>query len=458
MAGPGSPGVDLRPPRALSRARKLAQPPWRALALLANWIRTRLALRISLLVVGVTLAAGLLGSLGLALLARHAAREPLGQGVGVLGWLRFGMVCLTLVLGLVLAFVLNRALVRPIVDLSRRLRQREAATGAPLVPPIGHEEDEIGRLAVEVNALVGRLEQALGQEQERSGRLTRDQRKSQAILEHADAGLFVVRGDGTLETWTPAFCRLLGLGPGQPDPEIPFHLLFGSASIPAEICLRTCQAEQARQVAILQLTEPDGQGHRWLKLTLERINPDWIQGQLEDITSYRDDAMAAEELAIRDPLTGAFNRLGAERALQERLAPSRGPMAVMLLDLDRFKPVNDTYGHAAGDEVLREVAARMKAGLRHSDVLARLGGDEFLIVVDAIQTEDAARTIARNLIQALNQPIHLPGLEPIQIGASLGIAFGGGPEPLTRAALLKRADQAMYEAKQAGRNRFQFYR
>ena len=219
-------------------------------------ISHRLTLRVTLPVMGLAFATGLLALLGAERLAQPGVADPAAAAqhlASVLALVRIASLGLPLALGLLLALILDGALVRPIADLSRRLRQWQGAAGPSLAPPAGHEQDELGRLAADLNALVGRLERALAQERERTARLAQDQRRSQAILDHVGTGIFVVRGDGTLETWTPAFLRLLGQEASAPDPEVPFQLLFGPESVQAEVCLRACQVAPGRQVATLRL-------------------------------------------------------------------------------------------------------------------------------------------------------------------------------------------------------------
>ncbi|MNN19909.1 Cyclic di-GMP phosphodiesterase Gmr [compost metagenome] len=128
---------------------------------------------------------------------------------------------------------------------------------------------------------------------------------------------------------------------------------------------------------------------------------------------------------------------------------------MLFLDLDRFKPVNDTFGHAVGDRLLQAVAQRLSDGLRSSDTVARLGGDEFLLILEDVAGAEAAGQLADNLLAALQEPFRIDGHD-LQIGASIGIALY--PDDGEDAAHLARsADTAMYQAKEAGRNRYAFH-
>lgn len=163
-------------------------------------------------------------------------------------------------------------------------------------------------------------------------------------------------------------------------------------------------------------------------------------------------------MARHDSLTGLPNRSLAMEQLQYLLGkPRRGQdmIAVMFLDLDNFKTINDSLSHSAGDELLCKVGEALSLAVRGSDMAARMSGDEFLIVLGDLENEDAAADTATRILQALSQPFVLDGVE-VPITASLGIALAprDGNEP---AVLLKHADLAMYQAKDAGRNAFRFF-
>jgi len=162
------------------------------------------------------------------------------------------------------------------------------------------------------------------------------------------------------------------------------------------------------------------------------------------------------QLSLHDPLTGLANRrflLENERHLIAGAKRSRAQMAVLAVDLDAFKAVNDQYGHAAGDAVLVKSAERMKLLLREADVIARFGGDEFVIVLGQVDDAEAAREVARRVVESLRQPIPLAEGGTARIGASVGIAMCCD-DGETLGDLLKKADAALYAAKREGKNTF----
>lgn len=165
-----------------------------------------------------------------------------------------------------------------------------------------------------------------------------------------------------------------------------------------------------------------------------------------------------EQLAHHDQLTGLPNRLLLQLRLRhtiERATRNDAMCAVLFLDLDHFKPVNDTLGHVAGDELLKLASARMRERLRDIDTLARIGGDEFVIVLEEVYSHENAAAIAHALIKQLSNPFMLSGGQQVNISASIGISTY--PYDATHPdELLERADTALYAAKQAGRGTWHF--
>jgi diguanylate cyclase (GGDEF)-like protein len=160
----------------------------------------------------------------------------------------------------------------------------------------------------------------------------------------------------------------------------------------------------------------------------------------------------SDDLARHDPLTGVRNRAGFIDALDAKLVDSRNveSFALLYLDLDHFKPVNDSFGHAAGDSVLRTIAQNLRAVLPAADVIARIGGDEFVILSWDV-TRDEAIAIAERVISAITAPITLADGASVTIGVSIGIAIA--PDHGNDAeTLLALADAALYEAKSSGKS------
>ena len=187
----------------------------------------------------------------------------------------------------------------------------------------------------------------------------------------------------------------------------------------------------------------------------EEGGPEFVIVMLEDVTARK---LAEQELshrALHDPLTGLpnrdllYDRLGM--ALTRMPRQEEAAAAVLFLDLDRFKDVNDTFGHAAGDRLLVAVAHRLEGSLRPSDTVSRFGGDEFVLLCEDVTGEDGAMTAALRVLQSLARPFMLDEAE-VYVEASLGVAVATGAKQRPE-QLIREADAAMYRAKELGRNR-----
>ena len=178
----------------------------------------------------------------------------------------------------------------------------------------------------------------------------------------------------------------------------------------------------------------------------------------QDVTERQQAAELIRYMANHDSLTNLPNRNFCNKRLPQAISLAKRHdriVCLLFIDLDRFKPINDKYGHAVGDKVLLQVADRLKKMLRASDSVCRLGGDEFVILLESTQSIEGSEYVAKKTIELLNEPIVVDGHE-CSIGASIGISI----YPLDSQdadTILQHADIAMYEAKKKGRNRFELY-
>lgn len=211
----------------------------------------------------------------------------------------------------------------------------------------------------------------------------------------------------------------------------------------SDLALRESQRELEQQVLVLRDSE-------------ERM-----EEQAARLVDVVDELAVAEEkmkfLANHDPLTELPSMRLCRDRMEMAMADTRrngGKFALMFVDLDGFKLVNDGFGHDAGDIVLKEVAVRMRGAVRATDTVARIGGDEFIVLLTRIKDDSGAAGVARKLIDLVSQPIPV-GDDLVTIGASIGIAFYPGDGDSCD-ALLQRADELMYEVKRTGKNNFGF--
>ena len=217
-----------------------------------------------------------------------------------------------------------------------------------------------------------------------------------------------------------------------------------AASVPVIPDVYSFREAQVLSQAMRSMLEVERQHMR----TLERVNE-----QLEAKVAERTAELHA--LAMSDTLTGLPNRRALMHMLPQALKRAvrlRRSCAVLFLDLDGFKAINDNFGHEEGDELLVQVGARIVAAVRKTDMVARLAGDEFVIILEMLPTPDDAEATARKILPQLRLPFALSN-NVVTIGASIGVAVFMPEDPIDMAALLARADQAMYQAKAEGKNR-----
>jgi diguanylate cyclase (GGDEF)-like protein len=284
-------------------------------------------------------------------------------------------------------------------------------------------------------------------------------------LSNMAQGLCMFDGERHLTVWNDRYVELLGmperlLKVGTPLREILAYRV-------ARDMRRTIDDPAVKlRVTELLMLAPDASrvdelsDGRFVMLTRRPMaGGGWVT-MVEDITERRRAEAEIVHLARHDVLTGLANRAEFNARLEEasrRLKRNGGSVTVMMIDLDRFKAVNDTLGHLAGDQLLSEVARRLQATVRDIDVLARLGGDEFAIIQEGgADQREGAVALALRIIGAISVPFDLNGNQ-VEVGTSIGIALApeDGLEP---DELLKRADLALYSVKSNGRNDFCLFR
>lgn len=283
------------------------------------------------------------------------------------------------------------------------------------------------------------------------------------VFEHSIEGIVVTDMKGDILQVNQAFSKITGYSAEEAIGQNP--KILKSNKHEAEFYQRMWT----------QLSE-QGQwsGEIWNRRKSGDVYPEWLtinavhdpQGRItnyvsifHDITELKRQQEALEHQAQHDALTGLPNRILFNDRLQmalNRMEREKGnQMALMFLDLDNFKHINDEFGHTAGDQLLIELANRLKVLLRLGDTLARQGGDEFLILLPDIESVDNVCLVANRLLQTMNQPYHYKEIEYFVTG-SIGITIAP-IDSVYPDTLIKNADMAMYKAKKMGRNNFQFF-
>ncbi len=225
---------------------------------------------------------------------------------------------------------------------------------------------------------------------------------------------------------------------------------------PLQACMQSFDHERCTRIWRLHA---DTQTWRDYEITATKLTEPVAGGTLllncYDVTEQRQLAAHYQHRALHDPLTGLPNRAFLLERLERTLTTviaRRGQCALLFLDLDHFKHINDSLGHAAGDELLIDVSRRLRTCVRPCDVVARLGGDEFTVLLPQIQRLRDAKRVARRIIKALQQPFFLHG-QRVEINTSIGIACAPA-HVATAEDLLQAADAAMYHVKEQGRGAY----
>ena len=285
---------------------------------------------------------------------------------------------------------------------------------------------------------------------------------AQKVFMHSPAGIVFTDEEHRILSINPATTQMTGYEPF----ELTGHSVFGMINLPPNLPIEAFKEKVSAHGGWngeLELTRKNGSdcpvGVRITRVDDPRsgvpANYLWI---LADITERLQAEERMRHMAQHDALTGLPNRLALLMRLGQLLPEARRhhwAIAIMFIDLDRFKIINDTLGHQVGDELLREVACRLSAVIRETDFVARLGGDEFVVILPGITTPADAAVVANKIIAALSSPI-LAEEHELHTSPSIGISLfpDDGPDGDT---ILKNADTAMYHAKSAGRNNYQFF-
>ena len=343
----------------------------------------------------------------------------------------------------------------PIKRLSVELHRPRTSDSPALKVPSGNEADEIGQLVTDVNTLLSNLDSLVSAERTLRIQHELSDRKLRLVLNQTELGLFIMDTHGRLQSWNPAFVRLLALEREPREGDLFSRLPpFAQRTLQIDNMLRCALLGAQSYETALELPQHSGASRGWVELSVNPLGPDQLLGVVHDITERKRSVAAAEALAMRDALTGLLNRRGLDEALVRLFAGGAEPgtLALLAIDLDGFKEVNDTLGHAAGDEVLCRVGRVIESAVRAGDIVARIGGDEFVTVLLGAGHVHRAGTIADDIVAKLATPLRLEGGSWAHIGASIGVAQAYARED-SPAALLRRADTAMYTAKQSGRGR-----
>jgi diguanylate cyclase (GGDEF)-like protein len=370
----------------------------------------------------------------------------------------------TLAIALLVMVLIQWQFIPVFRQIADTLHNIEPGSEQRLSLPAQHKNNEIGALVGDINELLDVVKEKLDNEKSLRREIENLSRRFRLIYERASVGLLLIDRDTHVVMANSAFYKMLnvlGVTASSEDP-LPIEAIFDDESTAREL-LNSTLASGAPAQADLQLKVKGSSTTTWVHCLFTRIlddqnHDDQVLAQLilSDITDRKQEELRIRQQAELDPLTQLYNRRATEQALRLLLEKNRfesSRLAACLIDLDDFKPINDSYGHQAGDVVLTTLAARMHNFLRENDIAARLGGDEFLIVITGIANREAIELVARKVLVSLTQPIDLGDGRQVNVGISMGIVLHdhGSVDP---AKLIDRADGVMYKIKNTGKHGF----
>jgi diguanylate cyclase (GGDEF)-like protein len=301
---------------------------------------------------------------------------------------------------------------------------------------------------------------ATQEKSELARKLVEQNSRFDAALAHMSHGLCMFDAQHRLLVWNKRFCEIYRIEPGELTPGITvgqmIELSVSRGNHPGrEVAEMTAEYEARLASGIAANWKRSLSEGRTIALSHQPMADGGVVTIFEDVTDREKAEARAHFLATHDDLTGLPNRLMFGQVLSDAIKISRRyrqEFAVMFVDLDRFKIINDTLGHAAGDYMLTEIAGRLKRCVRESDVVARMGGDEFIILLRELSDVRQVATVARKILANVVGPLTIHGQE-CRVTASIGVSLFPS-DAQDEESLTKNADAAMYAAKENGRNNF----
>ncbi|MGZ5001228.1 MAG: putative bifunctional diguanylate cyclase/phosphodiesterase, partial [Methylomonas sp.] len=363
------------------------------------------------------------------------------------------------------AWVMLRYVVAPIRILSGRTNAIRIGAGEHVVAPVGNSENEIGQLAADFNRMIDNMHALLAAEQAMRKKITISENRFRTLVENSP-DIIVRYNTGCRQIFVnPAYVRATGFSAEQVFNRRVGELGLWRPDMAAEdfcdLLHEVMRSGKPRQT-LLEWCRPDGrQVSHEIYVVAEYNEANEVIGALaigRDVTERKEAERQLIYQASYDVLTELPNRRLFNDRLHEEIAKAeRGEsgFALLLIDLDRFKEVNDTMGHGVGDRLLIETSRRIRACVRETDTVARLAGDEFVVILPNTVGAELLSRIAEGLVSRMAEAFHFDD-RIAYVSASIGIAVF--PRDAGHAeALIACADRAMYAAKEAGRNNFSFF-
>jgi diguanylate cyclase (GGDEF)-like protein/PAS domain S-box-containing protein len=371
-------------------------------------------------------------------------------------WLWIGQLLLQLVL-----FFMIDVLIRSFTDPLKKLQHVMSAIqeDGDLSRRVDiKSRDEIGKMANAFNALADSLEKSVEQVKQSQEQL----RLAAEVFVSSAEAIVITDVNNNIMQVNRAFTQITGYGAEEVIGKNPRILKSGEQGPEFyKEMWDTLLSTGAWQGEVMDRRKSGEVYPKWLSIAVVKNEQGEITNYIAlftDITERRASFERIQQLAHFDALTDLPNRTLLNQHIEQSMLTAkrnRNKMALLFLDLDGFKGVNDTLGHHAGDMLLREVSIRLKRCVRETDMVSRLGGDEFVVVMSAINKPEDAAQVAQKIIASIRDPFGIEGYT-VNIGTSIGISIY--PDDADESDILKKfADAAMYEVKQAGKNHYRFH-
>lgn len=393
--------------------------------------------------------------------ARELESSAIRAAIGIASAMALALMASALV-----AAILGRDIIRPLQRITQAMRRLAERREVSDIEEDGRA-DEIGDMVHALQVFKQNLVQVVQAEAQLKGAvaLREKERYQRALLDSFPFMVWLKDTNSRFMAVNQAVADSYGVAnPDQLVGKTEFDLLdYDTASRIRDEDLAVMQTRQNSVLELQRVMAPDSEP-RWVEVYKAPVTDDFgavlgTVGFIRDITERKLQQEEIRQLALYDPLTQLPNRRLFSERVNHAIALARrdqARLALVFVDLDRFKPVNDSLGHAVGDLLLRAVARRMQQCVREADTIGRVGGDEFEVLLPSIDDAEQALVVAEKIRQAMNQPFELTGGYVVSISSSSGVAIypedGEDESTLSRAA-----DAAMYRAKALGRDNVQFY-
>jgi diguanylate cyclase (GGDEF)-like protein/PAS domain S-box-containing protein len=361
----------------------------------------------------------------------------------------------SLVLLLVIMTLLKYQLVDVIRVVAQSLHNITPGSDQRIACPAEHTSDEIGLLTGDINQLLKSVEMTLNSERALRTEVEEFERRFRGIFEQTSGGIALIDNEGYLKVHNPSFEKILGtsrMARLSNDHQESLFSVMGTEALALQKSVN--QALLGTEPISIDLKVSDNDDVRWLHCMFTKMIDDatdtpMLEIIIQDVSERRNREHTFKIQAELDPLTGLYNRRAGKEKIQYKLDAAEHSgieYALLMIDLDNFKPINDQYGHKAGDLVLTTLAKRFTQHVRADDIVIRWGGDEILMFIKQENHDLDIPNITQKLMGIIQEPITLEGEQTIMVGASIGhsiFPLNGFDLDL----LIQRADEVMYEVK-----------